>query len=67
MRIPEDVKVVSVSNVGNGPVLCNGVARVGFDPFGHGDYIGDTVLRSSPMPLNVELKYVILQVLYQKV
>ena len=45
VRIPEDVKVVSVSNVGNGPVLRNGVARIEFDPFVHGDYIGDVIVK----------------------
>ena len=45
VRIPEDVKIVSVSNVGNGPVLRNGVARIEFDPFAQGDHVAEVVVR----------------------
>jgi len=45
VRIPEDVKIVSVANVGNGPVLRSGVARIEFDPFKHGDGMGDAIVK----------------------
>lgn len=44
VKIPEDVKLVSVSNVGNGPVLRKGVARIEYDPFSHGRRIADLLL-----------------------
>ena len=39
VRIPEDVGLVSITNVGNGPVLRTGVARMEFDPFEQGDEV----------------------------
>ena len=44
VRIPEDVKLVSVSNFGNGPVLRKGVARIEYDPFKNGRRIADLLL-----------------------
>ncbi len=44
MKIPEDVKFVTIANVGNGPVLRKGVARIEYDPFSHGRRIADQLL-----------------------
>ena len=44
VKIPEDVKFVTVSNVGNGPVLRKGVSRIEYDPFKNGRRIADLLL-----------------------
>ncbi len=44
VKIPEDVKFVTIANVGNGPVLRKGVARIEYDPFSHGRRIADLML-----------------------
>ena len=44
VRIPEDVKFVTIANVGNGPVLRKGVARIEYDPFKDGRRIADILL-----------------------
>lgn len=41
VKIPEDVGFVTVSNVGNGPVLSKGVARIEYNPFKNGRRIAD--------------------------
>ena len=44
VKIPEDVKLVAVSNVGNCPVLRCGVARIEYDPFKTGRLVADLLL-----------------------
>jgi DNA-binding LacI/PurR family transcriptional regulator len=44
VRIPEDARFVTVSNVGNGPVLRKGVARIEYNPFKNGRRIADILL-----------------------
>ena len=44
VRIPEDVKFVTVANVGNGPILRKGVSRIEYDPFKDGRRIADLLL-----------------------
>jgi DNA-binding LacI/PurR family transcriptional regulator len=43
-EMPDDVKFVTVSNVGNGLVLKRGVARIEYDPFEYGKRIADLLL-----------------------
>ena len=57
-EIPDDVKLVTVSNVGNGPVLRRGVARIEYDPFKYGKRIADLLLEflsSDVFPSNVTI------------
>lgn len=41
VRIPEDVKVLTLANRGNGPVYVKDLARIELDPFARGDAIAD--------------------------
>ena len=43
VRIPDDVRVVSLSNKGLGPVFPVELARVEYDPYAHGDVLADAV------------------------
>lgn len=43
VRIPEDVRVVSLANKGLGPVFPVELARVENDPYAHGDILADAV------------------------
>ena len=57
--IPRDVRLVSVSNVGNGPVLRNGVARLEYDPFEQADQIADILIQflsTGNFPVNAEIR-----------
>lgn len=57
--IPRDVRLVSVSNVGNGPVLRNGVARLEYDPFEQAEQIADILIQflsTGNFPVNAEIR-----------
>ena len=41
VRMPEDVKVLTLANRGNGPVYVKDLARIELDPFARGDAIAD--------------------------
>ena len=59
VRIPEDVRLVSVSNVGNGPILRNGVARLEYDPFEQAEQIADILigfLATDTFPVDAEIR-----------
>ena len=43
VRIPADVRVVSLSNKGLGPVFPVELARIEYDPYAHGDVLADSV------------------------
>ena len=58
LSVPEDVSVVSVSNVGNAPVLSCSLATVEYDPFADGDRIAEVLmeyLATEKFPENVVL------------
>ncbi len=44
VRIPEDVKALTLANRGNGPVYVRELARVELDPLARGDVIADFVI-----------------------
>ena len=44
VRIPDDVKVLTFSNKGNGPVYVKDLARIELDPIARGDAIADFVV-----------------------
>ena len=59
VNIPRDVRLVSVSNVGNGPVLRNGVARLEYDPFEQAEQVADILIRflsTGNFPVNAEIR-----------
>ena len=45
VRIPEDVKVISLANTGIGPVFPVSLTRAENNPFHHGDVLADAVVR----------------------
>ena len=57
VRIPEDVKVLTFANRGNGPVYVKDLARIELDPIARGDAVADFVVgwfegrREAPPPL----------------
>ena len=56
--IPGDVRLVSLSNVGNGPVLRNGVARLEYDPFEQAEQIAGFLIQflsTGNFPANAEI------------
>ena len=58
VNIPMDVRLVSVSNVGNGPVLRSGVARLEYDPFEQAEQISDILIQflsTGNFPANAEI------------
>ena len=62
-EIPNDVKLVTVANVGNGPVLRCGVARIEYDPFKYGRHIADLLLEFLstdvfPSDVTITVRYV---------
>ena len=57
--IPGDVRLVSLSNVGNGPVLRNGVARLEYDPFEQAEQIAGFLIQflsTGNFPVNAEIR-----------
>lgn len=44
LSVPQDVRVVSISNVGNEPVLGCSLAKIEFDPFADGDRIAEALM-----------------------
>ena len=58
VRIPEDVKVLTFANRGNGPVYVKDLARIELDPIARGDGVADFVVgwfegrREAPPPLS---------------
>ena len=58
LSVPEDVSVVSVTNVGNAPVLSCSLAAIEYDPFADGDRIAEALmeyLSTEKFPDNVVL------------
>ncbi len=58
LSVPDDVSVVSVSNIGNAPVLSCSLASIEYDPFADGDRIAEVLmafLSTEKFPENVVL------------
>ena len=45
MRIPEDVRLLTLANRGNGPCYYKPISRIELDPLALGEVIADRVLR----------------------
>ena len=63
VRVPEDVRVVTLSNRGSGPVFAVPLTRFEVDPASHGEQVAEAVLAymagGNPEPLVLSGKYIV--------